>query len=1085
MLLKLKSQRIKMKKVLNIVTIVLCVLFAGYTADSQTQLQNLAKQSNPKFEDVRNASEAIWKDIPVDQRKGWKQFKRWEYFWQSRLNPDGTFPNSNQLMNSIKSVQVQNQKSSDKMQGNVPQWKSLGPKVNPNSGSTELGIGRLNVIRFNPVNSKIIWAGSAGGGLWRSLNGGKNWETFAFTQFLSLGVSDIAISMSNPSTIYVATGDADGIGGGGGNSYSIGVIKSIDNGLTWEVTNLNYGFANQKLVSRLLVDPKNSNILLAATIEGIFKTTDGGASWARKSDNIYFKDMEFKPDDPNVIYSVTNGWSGTCTIFKSVDMGETWKQGYSVSGTSRIALAVTSANSNNVYAVCAASNSSFHSFLKSDDEGETWTNLYDNNKGVNLLGREDGTGNDRYVGQGWYDLCLAISPFDENEIFVGGVNIWKSTTGGSSWTLNAHWYGGQGGKPYVHADQHDLIYDENDGYLYSANDGGIDRTMDGGVKWTNFNNGMNITQYYRIACSAQDSNVIYGGAQDNGSHRYEKGTWTKVYGGDGMNCEVDWVDPLTAYVSLYNGALYRTTNGFSFSKMDITSEGGAWVTPFIISPINHFVLYAGFKNVWKSEDGGRKWSKLYSLNNNTTLRSLAAAPSDSNTIYAATYNTLWVTYDGGKSWTTIPNVPESISSIAVDPKNAKRFWLTNDGFNDKNKVFEYNGDTKTNISGNLPNLPVNCVTYQKDSPDRLYIGTDIGVYYSDYGSANWEPFGEGLPNLIVNDIEIHYGSSKLLIATYGRGVWETNIINCNLSEPQVKTIGKTVFCWGDSVILESVGDYQDLYWSTGEKTKRITVKESGDYNITIVDPSGCKASSKAIIVDVKSASPIQIKPIGKFPVCEGDVISLELNVPMGFNKYLWSTGDTIRRIKITQPGKYNVTATTSDGCFSTDSFEIIIYPRPEKPNIIRYWYKLLKASDALSFQWYLDGKIISGATDQILEIDKLGDYTVQISDKNGCTNTSELYNVISGVEENSIIGENVYIYPNPNDGNFDLTIKSDKMDNYKVSIQNILGLTIQELSFSIDKKWSGQIDLTKYSAGVYNVIIKNSFETKVLKVIKN
>ncbi|MDP2363916.1 MAG: hypothetical protein Q8M94_09130, partial [Ignavibacteria bacterium] len=522
---------------------------------------------------------------------------------------------------------------------------------------------------------------------------------------------------------------------------------------------------------------------------------------------------------------------------------------------------------------------------------------------------------------------------------------------------------------------------------------------------------MNITQYYRIASSAQDSNVIYGGSQDNGSHRLDKGTWTKVYGGDGMNCEVDWVDPLTAYISLYNGALFRTTNGISFSKMDITTEGGAWVTPFIISPINHFVLYAGYKNVWKSEDGGRKWSKLYSLNNSANLRTLAAAPSDSNTIYAATPNTLWATYDGGKSWTTIPNVPESISSIVVDPKNAKRFWLTNDGFNDKNKVFEYNGDKRSNISGNLPNIPVNCIVYQKDSPDRLYVGTDIGVYYSDYGSANWEPFGDGLPNLIVNDLDIHYGSNKLRAGTYGRGVWETKLVNCILAEPQLTIIGKSSFCYGDSVILESVGDYPVFYWSTGEKTKRIIIKESGAYNITIVEPSGCKASSKAVVVDVKTASPIQIKPIGKFPVCEGDETDIELNVPLGFNKYLWSTGDTVRRIKVkvTQPGKYNVIATTSDGCTSTDNFEITINPRPEKPIVTRYWYNLLRASNALSYQWFLDGKVVTGAKDQVVKIDKLGDYTVQISDKNGCSNTSELFNVISGVDENIISDENVYI----------------------------------------------------------------------------
>jgi len=1056
---------------------------------AQTMLQQLDRNPSAKFEDWRKAYEDIWKDVPIEKRRGWKQFKRWEWFWEGRIKPDGTFPAASDLVTTIKSFQKRDDKKSDAIKANIPTWTSLGPDNNPTNinGGIDVGVGRMNVVRFNPVNTKIVWAGSAGGGVWRSLNGGKNWDTFPFTQFMSLGVSDIAIPISNPDVVYVATGDADGIGGGGGNSFSIGVIKTTDKGDSWQITNLSYNFSNQQLVSRLLVHPQNPNLVFAATSQGIYKTTDGGDTWVRKTDNTYFKDMEFKPDNPDIIYAATSGGSGTCSIYKTTDGGESWKMVHSVSGVSRIALNVTSANPSNIYALCAAQNSSFHSFRKSADNGETWQIIYSAGMGVNLLGRDQGIGSDKNVGQGWYDLCFAVAPNDENEIYVGGINIWKSTNGGVSWNLNTHWVGSYG-VPCVHADIHDLAYDELHSIIYSASDGGIDCSSDGGNKWSNLNNGMNTTQYYKIACSAKDANVIYGGAQDNGSHRYNNGDWARVYGGDGMNCEVDWEKPLTAYVSLYNGYLYKTINGVSFSGMfspDQTGENGAWVTPFIISPINHNVLYAGYRNVWKTTNSGSNWTRLASLNNNTTLRSLAAAPSDSNTLYAATTNSFWVTYNGGASWQRITDVPDNIGSIAVDPKNAQHFWLTNKGFNAGNKVFEYNGTTKNNITGNLPNIPVNSIVYQKDSPDRLYIGTDIGVYYSDYNSANWEIYGQELPNVIVNDLEIHYGTKKLRAATYGRGVWETSINTCNITEPQVQVTGITSFCSGDSVIIEALGNFKKLYWSNGETTKKIVAKESGSYSVIVEDDNGCKARSKAVMVDVRKTPNVLIKPIGKYPVCEGDSINIELNVSMGFIKYQWSNGDTVRKTKVFSPGKYIITVTTADSCMASSSIDIIVYPKPAKPQIIRWSYNYLRTFEAESYQWFLNGKPIKGATDYNIKMDSLGDYTVQISDRNGCTSLSDVYNVVSDV--NDLHEGNTYaaVFPNPTNGSFTISLKTLKPDNYRIFVKNLLGMTVAESASFIDGEWTKEFKLDIFPSGVYNIIITNSSESIVLKIVKN
>lgn len=1058
-------------------------------SDSQALLQKLEGKKNVTFQEQREAGEAIWKDIPVDQRKGWKAFKRWEYFWETRQKEDGALPTPAEMANIIRDANIENKKIS-KTLAKQPEWKNLGPMGNPsnNTGGADIGVGRLNVVRMSPDNSKVIWVGAAGGGVWRSTNGGKSWETFPFTQFLSLGVSDIAISPSNSATVYVATGDADGIGGGGGNSYSIGVIKSTDDGASWTVTNLAYSFNGQKLVARLLVHPDEENNVIAATSDGIYKTTDGGNSWIKKTDDIYFKDMEFNPENPSIIYASSYSWAGQAGLFKSTDNGESWKQVKTISNANRIALTVTLANSSKVFALCASTNSAFHSLLISKDEGETYDTIYAIGTGKNILGRDEGTGSDKSVGQGWYDLCIAVAPYDEYEIVVGGINVWKSTDGGLNWNMIGHWYAGYG-KPFIHADHHDLVYDDTQGYLYSANDGGIDRTTDVGVRWTNLNNGMDITQFYRLACSAKDANVIYAGSQDNGSSRYAgNGVWNKVYGGDGMDCAVDWEEPLNAYVSIYNGNLYRSTNGYSFYTMltdDKTGENGAWVTPFIVSPVKSATLYAGYRNVWRSDDNGRNWYKTGTVTgNNTTLRSIAASPSDSNYIYTANLNQLWFSTNAGKTWTRIGETPNYISSITVHPTDPKRIWLTNEGFVAGSKVYEYDGTTMKNISGNLPNIPVSILVYQKNSPDRLYIGTDYGVYYSDYNSGYWEPYGTGMPNMIINDLEIHYGSGKLRAASYGRGIWETDINTCNAQQPKVKVSGKTVICDGEETTLEADGNYSNFTWSTGEKTKSIKVKESGIYSLMIEDSSGCIARSVGVSISVKSFTPIKINTVGSYPPCEGDEFNFELSVTMGYTKYRWSTGDSTRRIKITKPGTYSITATTVDTCFTSASFEVKVAPKPAKPRVVRWTHELLWTDYAPAYQWYLNGSKIEGATEQVYKISELGDYTVQVFDTTGCSNISEGMSVVSDVSDLTEGNSRIQIYPNPADDKINIVVDKDFATAYSVKLYNSLGNEVYSIFNCQNDGMIKSIDLNKMNPGMYNLYILTSSGNFSYKFIK-
>ena len=177
-----------------------------------------------------------------------------------------------------------------------------------------------------------------------------------------------------------------------------------------------------------------------------------------------------------------------------------------------------------------------------------------------------GTGSDRTRGQGWYDLAIAVSPFDENIVYTGGINIWRTTNGGNSFILTTHWTGSYS-KPYVHADIHYLDFDLYYGYLYSAGDGGIDVSDNPEVKWTNLNNSLPITQYYKISIAADRDNFVYGGSQDNGTHQMNGSGWRRVYGGDGMDNVIDYTDYKRAIISIYYGTFFKTINGQNFYEV--------------------------------------------------------------------------------------------------------------------------------------------------------------------------------------------------------------------------------------------------------------------------------------------------------------------------------------------------------------------------------------------------------------------------------------------------------------------------------------------------------------------------------------
>jgi photosystem II stability/assembly factor-like uncharacterized protein len=318
--------------------------------------------------------------------------------------------------------------------------------------------------------------------------------------------------------------------------------------------------------------------------------------------------------------------------------------------------------------------------------------------------------------------------------------------------------------------------------VFSCNDGGIFKSTNQGTSFTDLSGGIDIKQYYRLSCSNLTAYLIYAGAQDNGSDKITGlNTAVRVNGADGEDCLVDYSDDNIVFVSSQGGNFYRSSDGGnSFSGISIGS-GGDWTTPIIMDANNHNIMYAGYSNVWKSTNNGSTWSALPGTFDGTSIYSLEISSSNSQYIYAATFGHIYQTTNGGTTWTdrtgTLPVASAAISGIAINGSNPDNIWVTFSGFVNGQKVYisTDGGASWANISGTLPNIPANCVEYQNGSNDIVYIGTDLGVFYMDATMNDWVSYNTGLPNVVIDQLEINYPTSKIRAATYGRGIWESDL----------------------------------------------------------------------------------------------------------------------------------------------------------------------------------------------------------------------------------------------------------------------------------------------------------------------
>lgn len=700
------------------------------TSSGQVFKEIIDKSKTRNFKEIQRLVERHYEGKDKGKGSGYKQWKRWEYFYSTRLDKNGDVPNISEL--EFQAIQELKAKKRQSAQGRISspslgRWEPFGPL----SHTYGTHIGRINRVTVDPADGDIIYAGAPSGGLWRSLDDGHTWSCLTETVLSTIGVSDIAIDPHSPvndRTIFIQTGDASG-----GALPSMGLMKSVDNGVTWAKCSHPQGLR----VNKILYHPADAGVLFTVG-EGIYKSTDGGNTWVLKNSFGYL-DIEFHPINKAILYA-----SGPNGGVRSVDSGETWQSIPSVPKLTTGYIAVTAANPQLVYFY---NTSELH---KSTDQGITFKLV--STKTVNT--------------QGNYCKAFAVSQTDANTIVVGGVDAFISNDGGITW----------GNINTGHVDHHSFEF--FNGFLYAANDGGITR-VDVTTKTTfDLSAGLNITQSYAIGHDKSDASRVITGTQDNGTSLVTGTRGAAINSGDGMECFFDYADPNILYTTTQFGDLYKHESGSRGRLINPAGfrQAGAWVTPFIMDPNNNKVLYVGYNDLWRSSDAGTNWTNVTKgTAGYGYLKKIVIAPSNSNIIYLLRDNPpFYRSTDNGASWSGF-SMPGH--QLIIHPQNPNILWSVVTGFDEGNKIYKSidAGTTWSNISGSIPNVPINSSVYHKGSQNGIYLGTDVGIFYKDDTLPDWVPYDAGMPFAIINDLEINYTASKIYAGTYGRGIWVSDL----------------------------------------------------------------------------------------------------------------------------------------------------------------------------------------------------------------------------------------------------------------------------------------------------------------------
>ena len=753
-------------------------------------------------------------------------------------------------------------------------WTPLGPG---NIG------GRTRALLINPANPNMVYAAGASGGIWRSSDGGLNWLALGDIM-ANLAVCTLVMDPANPHIIYAGTGE----GFGNGDAVrGAGIFKTINGGITWDqlpATNT----PDFYYVNKLVISAKDKNRLYAATRSGIWRSLNGGASWTKTYATTVALgglDLAMRTDKAaDVVFATTGyafGGGDFGTIIRNNDAANTntWDTVYAEDGIGRIALALAPSDQNVIYASAATPRGDLFAVLRSTSSGDagSWmkrvrgddhntallnrllfSSVYDAfavNCGVSLRAN--------IYSQGWYDNAIAVDPADANRVWVGGIDLLRSDDGGANWGLASYYYVSQTAPQSVHVDQHAIVFHPHyngttNQTMFVGNDGGLYRTDNARAKvavgntaacnvnnsdvaWMRVNNSYGVTQFYHGAVYP-DGKTYFGGTQDNGTVRgTDSGginNWLEINGGDGGYVAVNPFNTNTLFAEFTGISLRKSTNGgASFHPATAgLFTSGLFITPYVMDPSDPNRLWLGGDSLFRTTNAATFWTEASDyLHSGSQVSAIAIAPTDANWVLAGdeagfiygTDSALSTTYRD--QWDYVKPRNGFVSGITIDPKDKNIAYATYSTFGDPHVWRTINGgQTWQSIDGTganaLPDIPVHCLVIDPSNTQRLYVGTDLGVFASLDGGASWAVENTGFPNVVVEALalNIQNGVTTLYAFTYGRGVWKVDINNtgCNYS---LGSTGQTIAQNGGSGSVGLTASSGTCSWIAKSNEPWITV----------------------------------------------------------------------------------------------------------------------------------------------------------------------------------------------------------------------------------------------------------------------
>lgn len=695
--------------------------------------------------------------------KSKNSFNRERWFYEQRMYPYDQIPVDAYKKAYEQKIKMQNQYGFRADPSTT--WYNIGPTPGIFFGFNNVS-GRITSVKYDPVNPNNIYIGSAFGGIWRSVDGGLNFFPITDRE-ISLSTGSICFDPVNPSVIYYGTGEATY---SGVSYYGRGVLKSTDNGSFW--INYTSGLPNLTYTSRIIAKPGNPQNLVFAALgtAGLYWSTNAGVTWSLHVTG-RTDDIVFEPSG-NTGYIVGSG-SG---YRRSTDRGVTFSPANGPVMGIRNHIAICKSNPSVLY--ISVYTGSLIKIYKSIDSGLNYTQV--------------SVGHDFNPDQAWYNFYMHVNPFDPNIAYVGVIDIWRTTNGGSSFHNITNSYNGGS----VHMDQHNMDFNPvNPNELLAVNDGGIWKSTNQGTNWINLNNNLSITQFYRISADPSNLSHIIGGTQDNGTQRTTGShTWNAVLSGDGGEVCFHSQNSNTILIEKQYNGIFRSTDGGSSweAAMNGLFGNSAWIAPIISHPVTAGIFYTAREKVFKTTNNGSNWFPISSGTSGAIL-AMDICRSNPNVLYVSTGVPILKSIDGGSTFISVTSGLQNryISSIHVHPDSANTVLLTYSGFG-TGKIYKTTngGSTWINISGNLPDSPVNdALIYYPGMPTSIYYAAmDIGVFYTENYGEDWIELADSLPNCAVINIDYHSASNMVRAATHGRGIWELGIpigiINYNNEVPK-------------------------------------------------------------------------------------------------------------------------------------------------------------------------------------------------------------------------------------------------------------------------------------------------------------